>query len=179
MPFPKRGLSELRKGRISVPGARYFVTAVTRDRSTGLTTWPIWAKLLELAARNEADVWGLVLMPDHWHALFVLPEDTMPGDVVRALKGPLSPLLRSSGLGWQRGYHEHRLRSEDESEPYLRYMMANPYRAERLPLHERWPFWAVTSPNAAWFVKKYPKQIPEPEWLALEKPWLSEEDSEI
>ena len=178
MPFPERGLSQLRKGRIAVPGARYFVTAVTRERRTGLATWAVWAKLLELAAREPADVWALVLMPDHWHGLFVLPENAAPGDFMRALKGPLSPVLREAGLGWQRDYHEHRLRAEDASEPYLRYMMANPYRAGLLEIGERWPFWAITSPNVAWFVKQHPEQMPEPEWLALDKPWLPEDQTE-
>ena len=40
---------------------------------------------------------------------------------------------------------------------------------------KRWPFWAVTSPNARWFVEKYPRQIPEPEWLGMEPPWIGVE----
>ena len=178
MPYPKRGHSELRKNRIAVPGARYFMTAVTRDRQTGLDCFPVWAKLLELASRDEADVWAMVLMPDHFHALFVLPEQTDPGDVVRALKGPTVPTLRGLQLAWQKNYFEHRLRAEEETEPYLRYMMANPYRANLLELDTTWPFWAVTSPHAAWFVEKYPKRIPEPEWFGLRRPWEPEDEDE-
>lgn len=175
MPYPKKGLSQLRKNRIAAPGARYFITAVTRDRKTGLSCLPVWAKLLELACRNEGDIWAMVLMPDHLHVLFVLPQESTPGDVVRALKGPASPTLRRSSLAWQQNYFEHRLRPEEASEPYLRYMMANPYRAGLVRNEETWPYWAITSPQARWFLEKYPKQRPEPEWLEMDRPWQADE----
>lgn len=173
MPYPDKGLSELRKNRIAVPGARYFVTAVTHDRNTGLACMPVWAKLLELVCRNEADIWAMVLMPDHLHVFFVLPEESTPGEVVRALKGPTAQLMRSLKLAWQKNYFEHRLRPHEESEPYLRYMLSNPYRADLIRQDENWPYWAVTSPRARWFIEKYPKQRPEPEWLETNKPWES------
>jgi REP element-mobilizing transposase RayT len=164
----------LRKNRVAIPGARYFVTAVTRDRKKGLACFLFWAKLLELASRDEADILAMVAMPDHLHGLFVLPDESLPGDVVRRLKGPLLPTLRSLKLGWQKNYFEHRLRPEEEAEPYLRYMMANPYRAGLVEQDEVWPYWAITSPSARWFIDKFPKQIPEPEWLALARPWESQ-----
>jgi REP element-mobilizing transposase RayT len=164
---------------VAVPGARYFVTAVTRERKSGLADFPLWAKLLEQAACDEADVHALVVMPDHLHCLFVLSEATEPGDVVRRLKGPCAPILRGRELRWQKNYFEHRLRPEESSESYLRYMLSNPHRAELVSPGERWPFWAITSPNAAWFVRKYPKQTPEPAWLALEKPWLMDTDEQV
>lgn len=172
MPYPNKGLSKLRKNRIAVPGARYFVTAVIRERKSGLACWPIWAKLLESTCREEADIWAIVVMPDHMHALFVLPPETTPGTVVRALKGPTSVVLRGLQQAWQKNYFEHRLRPEEESEPYLRYMLSNPYRAKLITLEERWPFWAITSPQAKWFLEKYPKQCPEAQWLKLDKPWV-------
>lgn len=171
MPAPSKGLSQLRKNRIAVPGARYFVTAVTHDRKTGLACMSVWAKLLELACRNEADIWAMILMPDHVHLFFVLPKETQPGEVVRTLKGPLVPLMRGLQLAWQKNYFEHRLRPHEESEPYLRYMLSNPYRADLIRQDENWPFWAVTSPSAQWFLEKYPNQRPETEWLAEDMPW--------
>ncbi len=171
MPFPKRGLSRLRKNRIAVSGARYFVTAVTDKRKQGLDYYPIWAKFLELICRNPADIIALVAMPDHLHLLFVLPADSTPGCMVRSIKGPMTPVLRREKLSWQENYFEHRLRPEEESEPYLRYMLANPYRANLVKIDEPWPFWAITSPSATWFLEKYPKQRPEPEWLRIGRPW--------
>lgn len=171
MPYPDKGLSELRKNRIAVRGARYFVTAVTHDRKRGLDCYPVWAKLLELACREEADIWAMVVMPDHMHALFVLPPESSPGTVVRALKGPTTPLMRGLKLAWQQNYFEHRLRPQEESESYLRYMLSNPYRADLIPCDQNWPYWAVMSPRAKWFLEKYPKQRPEVEWLEMDKPW--------
>ena len=154
-----------------MPGARYFITAVTGSRRKGLADFPIWANLLGSVCREQADVWAMVLMPDHFHSLFVLPEAATPGSVVRGLKGPATPILREAGMVWQANFFEHRLRPEEDSEPYLRYMLANPYRDGLVEFSKHWPFWAITSPNANWFARKYPKQIPEPEWLDRERPW--------
>jgi hypothetical protein len=83
------------------------------------------------------------------------------------------PCLRAKSLSWQDNYFEHRLRPEEETEPYLRYMMSNPYRAKLLDIDEVWPYWAVLSPSLIWFLEKYPKQRPESEWLQMDSPWES------
>jgi len=172
-------LSALRKGRVSIAGARYFVTVVTSDRQHGLNRYELWSKFLELAARDAADVWAAVFLPDHLHVFFVLPEDDTVGRVMRSLKGPLTPLMRDAGLRWQKNFFEHRLRSNEMSEPYMRYMFCNPYRAGYLNCDKKWPFWAITSPQAKWFVEKFPKQLPEAEWLSESAPWVREGGSSL
>jgi len=98
MPLRTDGISQLRMHRISIPGARYFITCVTKDRHSGLTTPLIWSKLLHHCRLSEADFQAVVCMPDHFHALFVLPRDTTPGSIVRTLKGPLTPPIRKRNL---------------------------------------------------------------------------------
>ena len=160
MPLRTDGISQLRKNRISISGARYFITCVTKDRQAGLTTDTIWTQRLQLCRSSEANFYAVVCMPDHFHALFVLPSDTTPGAIARSLKGPLTPYLRKENLSWQKNFFEHRLRETDETEPYLRYMLCNPYRAQLISNHEVWPYWKILSENAQWFVDKFPKQRP-------------------
>ena len=171
MPIRTDGISQLRKHRISVPHARYFITCVTIERQSGLLTNSIWTQLLQLCFSSEADFQAVVCMPDHFHALFVLPPDTTPGAIIRKLKGPLTPRLRKKNLQWQKNFFEHRLRENEATDPYLRYMLSNPYRAQLIATDESWPYWKVLSENAQWFIDKYPKQRPEPEWLGLPAPW--------
>ena len=118
-------------------------------------------------------------MPDHFHALFVLPRDTTLGSIVRTLKGPLTPPIRKRNLHWQKNFFEHRLRENETTDPYLRYMLCNPYRAQLLATNEVWPYWKILSNDAQWFVDKFPKQRPEPEWLALQAPWENDENHKI
>ena len=175
MSFPAQGLSQLRKNRIRIPGARYFITCVTQDRKTGLTTDTIWAELLRRCATSGADFLAIVCMPDHVHALFVLPAETNPGEIVRSVKGPLTPVLRRAQLSWQKNFFEHRLRANEDTEPYLRYMLCNPYRAQLIANHARWPYWKILSESAQWFIEKFPTQRPEAEWLLQTAPWQPEE----
>ena len=179
MPLRTDGISQLRMHRISIPGARYFITCVTKDRHSGLTTPLIWSKLLHHCQLSEADFHAVVCMPDHFHALFVLPRDTTPGSIVRTLKGPLTPPIRKRNLHWQKNFFEHRLRENETTDPYLRYMLCNPYRAQLLATNEVWPYWKILSNDAQWFVDKFPKQRPEPEWLALQAPWKNDSNHKI
>ena len=83
----------------------------------------------------------------------------------------MTPVMRSTGIRWQKNYFEHRLRESEETEPYLRYMLSNPYRAQLVEITEAWPYWAVTSESAEWFINKFPNQFPEPEWITVAAPW--------
>ena len=171
MPKLHGGLAALRKNRITILGARYFVTCVTQDRKKELDQVKIWEHLLQLISKSEADIYAVVLMPDHLHLFFELPKGSTLSTIIRAIKGPMTPVMRSTGIRWQKNYFEHRLRESEETEPYLRYMLSNPYRAQLVEITEAWPYWAVTSESAEWFINKFPNQFPEPEWITVAAPW--------
>ena len=106
----------LRKGRVSLEGQIYLITAVTRDRQP-LFTHLSAARMVVRALREEhrldrADTLAFVVMPDHLHWLMQLrPGATLSG-VVRAVKS-----VSAHGLGqriWQRGFHDHALRAEED-----------------------------------------------------------------
>lgn len=139
MAIPEKGISTLRRNRIDQAGARYFITAVTRNRKVGLANDEIWKCCIDIIESGVAEIYAVVLMPDHLHLLFELPSDSAPGDIVRSLKGPLSPRLRKHGLAWQKNYFERRLRETESTERYLRYMLSNPYRAGLIDHDSIWP----------------------------------------
>jgi putative transposase len=64
--------------RYRVPGARYFFTAVTHERRPILTT-DLGRRCLREAIAAELDrapfeIFAIVLLPDHLHSIWTLPE---------------------------------------------------------------------------------------------------------
>ena len=92
------------------------------------------------------------VMPDHLHVLFTLGERLSLERIVSKLKGLTAVSVRSAGAAWQANFFEHRLRSEEESDPYARYIFMNPYRAGLLRRHEEWPGWFHRLENPPAFV---------------------------
>ena len=120
----------LRKGRYSEPSRLYLVTAVTRGRR------PVFADLQSARAlinilrnedlRNQVQTWAYVVMPDHFHWLLQLNDETL-SKVVGRVKS-----LSSRQLGhslWQDGFHDRAVREEDDLKAMARYVIANPLRA--------------------------------------------------
>lgn len=77
-PLPVRKTARLRIGRVSVPGARYFITACVQGREPVLTSDAVLNRVrCGLDELTEAGDWrelAFVVMPDHVHALFTLGE---------------------------------------------------------------------------------------------------------
>jgi len=81
---------DLRKGRHSEPGARYFITFNTESPSISLTTHPYFDALqqlfLEMEAEKQVSEISYSVMPDHIHILFRLGETLTLSQVVGKLK---------------------------------------------------------------------------------------------
>ena len=122
---------DLRKGRVSLPGQVYHVTAITFERqpvfSDLRSARVLISALREAQARSEAATLAFVVMPDHMHWLLQLGEDASLSAVVGAVKA-----VTAHGLGkriWQSGFHDHALRQEEDLAKLARYIVANPLRA--------------------------------------------------
>ncbi len=167
--IPPRGYSALRRGRWSSPFAEYFVSFCTRGRRSGLEQPELTGAILRhfdsLAKDGAGEIRTGVVMPDHIHLLARLNEDGDLAAVVRRCKGPLTPLLRERGLGWQAGYHDHRLRPDNEVLPVFLYIFLNPYRAGLAHAGERWPGYRCCDEDWAWFEELTDSGHPFPEWL--------------
>ena len=78
-----------------------------------------------------------VVMPDHLHAMISFRSDCPMSRVVGSWK---SYLTRRSGIRWQAGYFDHRLRSEKEADECWEYLRRNPVAAGLVSKAEDWPW---------------------------------------
>ena len=141
--------SNLRKGRYSEPGREYLVTAVTHERVPWFQDFYSARLLVMEMQRLEKEgvaAWlAWVIMQDHFHALLSLGSAVSLGEVMNKLKGRsariISARLGRAGSFWQRSFHDHALRSEEDRLEIARYVVANPLRAgivERLGDYPHW-----------------------------------------
>ena len=168
---PARGHAALRRGRVSSPGAEYFLTICTDKRITGLTTASCAERILgEIQAMAADNVWSVrcaVIMPDHVHLLIELGPRLPLGKAVSRLKAKTSAVLREKGLAWERGFFDHRLRANDDVLDVFFYIYLNPYRASLCGLSEAWPWFHCHPDDWVWFRDYLTADRPPPEWLAV------------
>jgi putative transposase len=133
----------LRAGRVSIPNQVYAITTVTRRRSPFFSDLPAARKLVgvlqEQAELQRATTLAYVVMPDHLHWLMQLSPGHDLSAVVRGVKS-----LSSRRIGravWQRGFHDHALRDEDDVRDWARYIVANPVRAGLVKRVGDYPHW--------------------------------------
>ena len=167
--WPMRRTTDLRQGRFSRPGTRYFVTFCTVPRASILATGEArasaWAAWRELVDAGDVRLLAATLMPDHVHMLFELGARLSLDRVVAKWKARVRPVL--GGDSWQANYFEHRLRPEESAERYAWYIFMNPYRAGLVTSDEVWRGW-WPEPAVAWelLAAARPGPCPQPEWLA-------------
>ncbi|KGD64093.1 hypothetical protein Y5S_02633 [Alcanivorax nanhaiticus] len=137
----------LRRGRVSIRGQQYLVTAVTRNRAP----WFEETAAARLLCRNfiamekmgAGETLCFVVMPDHFHWLLSLSGKYSLSQTVGMLK---SQTARAMGQSiWQRGFHDHALREEEDCVQIARYIVANPIRAGLTTNVRLYPYW-----NAMW-----------------------------
>ncbi len=127
----------LRTGRHSAPGLVYLVTTVVADRRALFTNFMLARAVIAEMRRSDesANVSSIawVLMPDHLHWLFQLGDQSSLPSVMQGFKGRsarklkmIQPDLRQV---WQRGYHDHAMRADEDLRRTARYLAANPLRA--------------------------------------------------
>lgn len=75
-------------------------------------------------------------MPDHLHALVSCPPDEGLKKVVSAWKRFTA---RETGIEWQKGFFDHRLRADESFEDKAHYIRHNPVRKGLATTPEAWP----------------------------------------
>jgi putative transposase len=142
-------------------GPTYFFTLVSFRRQPILCLPPIRSEL-RLAIQNvritrpfEIDAW--VLMPDHLHCIWTLPDGDVDYSTRWALiKNAVSRFARisTSTAGastasrikhrdsaiWQRRFYEHQIRDERDFERHADYVHFNPVRHGHAVSAAAWPF---------------------------------------
>ncbi len=169
MPLPDRKTARLRFGRVSIPGARYFLTICTRLRepvfAAPVTAARVTDTLRTLHVAGDLDLLAATVMPDHAHLLFALGSTLTLGQTMAKFKNLARDLGRAPWR-WQDDGFEHRLRPNESAEDYAFYIFMNPYRARLIAISEFWPCWLCPEPKRFQFTEKLkPDRTPPPEWL--------------
>jgi len=171
--FRVRKTERLRIGRISVPGATYFVTTCTAGRQpifvTDDTARIAAEALTHLATERDVAWIAGTVMSDHVHALLELGDQLSLNRVVAKLKGIITRKMHSTGeqIAWQENVFEHRLRPTEDAEHYAFYIFMNPYAAGLCPLEQSWPWWVCTAPERFRFLAlRRENGSPQSEWPA-------------
>ena len=141
----KKAEKLLRKGRLSIPHTRYFVTCCTEGRQSTLTKCHIGETIRDawrgLHLEGSINLRCATIMPDHMHILFVLGSRLRLAQVIGKFKAMTKDCLEGEGLSWQSNYYDHRLRAETALESFSRYIFLNPYRDQLITPFESWPWW--------------------------------------
>ena len=138
---------QLRTGRVSQIGQAYHVTFTTFNRAPLLADF--YAARAAVCAAKHSDASGfthtsaMVVMPDHVHWLLRLLGTVSLGETVRLFKAKVS--LALGHPVWQRGFHDHALRRDEDLVSAARYIVANPVRAGLVQRIGDYPHW-----DAAW-----------------------------
>jgi putative transposase len=153
--------------RPRVPGATIFFTVALADRGSDLLVREI-DRLREAVRVTKGerpfriDAW--VVLPDHLHAVWTLPE----GDAAFSVRWRLIKTRFSRGLPpgvrrdshiarnergvWQRRYWERHLRDDAEVEAHVRYCWFNPVKHGFVERPEAWPYSSVhKAMREGWF----------------------------
>ena len=144
----------LRTGRVSLPGHVYLITSVTHER--GLFFQDLYAGrlLVNLLRRQHqqgvAHSLTFVVMPDHLHWLLQIGPRQELSRIVNFTKTMTARrinahLQRPGQPLWQRGFHDHAVRAEEDLRSLARYVIANPLRAGLVEDIGQYPLW-----DAAW-----------------------------
>ena len=78
-----------------------------------------------------------LVMPDHWHALI---QFSPPEDMEKVLKDWKRYVVKRTGIDWQDGFFEHRLRTRQSAEEKWHYIWQNPVRNGLANEADKWPF---------------------------------------
>ena len=165
--FPVRKTQNLRKGRQSITGARYFLTCCLRRPARDLVLPDVSRMVRKSFETIEKDGnWSILaatLMPDHLHILFTLGQPLSIGRVIAKFK----MLSKAAGIEWQNDFYEHRLRPDDAASAFARYIFMNPYRAGLVSRNEVWPHWIMSGDDAIFdFIPLLEEgRYPPTEWL--------------
>jgi putative transposase len=147
--------------RAFVPGAMYFFTLVTGDRIPILTgdfgRRCLRSAIVEARSRWAFQIRAIVLLPDHLHTIWELPQGDAkyPRRWAWIKREFTSAWLRSGGSEaavsaakrrnrrrgvWQRRYWEHVIRDERDLEAHCDYIHYNPVKHGLVQCPRDWPY---------------------------------------
>jgi putative transposase len=120
----------------------FFITVCCKKRGVNqLASSAVWKIMLDaILNRQERGIWICTLfvaMPDHVHAVLRFQEETRMSPAIRDWKRWIA---RTAGIEWQRGFFDHRLRSQESAAQKRQYILNNPVRTGLVEKPEDWEF---------------------------------------
>jgi putative transposase len=147
--------------RAVVPGGTFFFTVVTEGRSPILCSDSsrsfLRAAIEECRQRFPFEIEAFVLLPDHLHPIWRLPDDdsdfskrwsiikrrfsqqyVASGDAEQSIS---ESKKRNNRVGvWQRRFWEHAIRDDDDLRSHLDYIHYNPVKHGLVSCPHLWPY---------------------------------------
>ncbi|MEM9081766.1 MAG: hypothetical protein AAGC74_13865 [Verrucomicrobiota bacterium] len=147
LPERKRLYHEVPSG-VDPVEAVFFVTICCAERGGDfLVSDSVGTGLVEsVRYQNEGGVWwcsAFVVMPDHVHGLIRFGNRDAGVGMREVMKRWKAWTAREFRIRWQRGWFDHRLRSEEREREKAMYVLENPVRAGLVEKWEDWGFWFV------------------------------------
>jgi REP element-mobilizing transposase RayT len=144
----EKGTKRLRAGRRSLPNQSYLITTTTATREKRFAN-PEAARFV-LTSLHWLDKQGrirldaAVVMPDHVHFVAALKSADLP-QLMHSFKSytsnEINKALNRQGPVWQRGYHDHAIRREEDLNETIMYVLNNPVRAGMTDDFHKYPHW--------------------------------------
>jgi REP element-mobilizing transposase RayT len=145
---PQKGSILLRKGRTSIRNQHYLITTALLGRdpifSRPKTAEIILSSLCWLEKQDKILLDAAVIMPDHFHFVAALKQGSL-AQLMHSLKSytakKINTLLNRRGPLWQRHYHDHAIRQDEDLSEVVLYILYNPVRAGLVNDFHDYPFW--------------------------------------
>ena len=123
-------------------GAVFFITVCCQERGRAqLDRASVFDAMVDAVEHYvAAERWWcgcFLAMPDHWHGLMSFPPAERMDAVLRDWKRYVA---KQSGIVWQDGFFDHRLRSEEKAASVWTYISENPVRKGLCEKPENWPW---------------------------------------
>ena len=145
---PQKGSKFLRKGRISIKNQHYLVTSALLERKPIFNRTEaaeiVLSSLYWLEKQNKILLDAAVIMPDHLHFVAGLLHGSL-SQLMHSLKSytakRINSLINRQGPLWQRHYHDHAVRKDEDLNNVVLYTLQNPVRAGLVNDFHEYPFW--------------------------------------
>ena len=145
---PDRGSKRLRKGRRSVPNQSYLITTNTHKREKifhdAAASEIVLKSLQWLDNQGRMILDAVVVMPDHVHFVVELKTSNLR-KLMHSFKSytanEINTSLKRQSAVWQRGYHDHAVRKEEDLNEVILYALNNPVRAGLVDDFHDHPYW--------------------------------------
>lgn len=159
------------------PGACFFFTVVTHQRRPFLTHPENMALLRkamgDVKRRYPFTIDGIVIMPDHIHAIWQLPygdndyssrwaqiKRRFSMSVTAGEKLSRSRMAKRERGIWQRRFWEHAIRSEEDWRLHMDYIHYNPVKHGYVASPEEWPYSSLDNCiQKGWYEKGWGSDI--------------------